>query len=180
MERLRKYAMFLITATAISFSGLTNASTIYVSDYGSTGLQTFSYVFTSDFSGDITIGVSDAVDYVESSFLTSSTYAFSLDTDGPSAQDTSAYFNTLGEQGTDGEMFTFGYNAVAGDELTFNWEFHTDDYHPYHDFAFIDIQGIHYEVLAEISSVPVPAAVWLFGSGVLGLFGIRKSVHTVG
>lgn len=158
---------------------MANAATIYVPDYGSTGPQTFSYIFAGDFSDNVTIGVSDAGDDVESSFLTSSTYSFSLDTDGLSVQDTSNYFNTLGEAGTDGELYTFAYSASAGDVLTFDWEFSTDDYHPYHDFAFVDIAGEHYEVIAEIAAVPVPAAVWLFGSGLLGLLGLRKKSQIV-
>ena len=30
-----------------------------------------------------------------------------------------------------------------------------------------------------VSSVPVPAAVWLFGSGLLGLVGLARRKHTV-
>ncbi len=174
MKTICKHGLFIAAAVVMLFSGATNAATIYVPSYGSTGMQIFNYTFTSDFSGDVTIGVSDQGDDGVSSYLTSPTYPFSLDTDGASAQDTSAYFNTLGESGTDGELYIFALTASAGDVLTFEWEFHTDDYVPYNDFAFIDIEGVHYEVLAQISSVPVPAAVWLFGSGLLALIGIRR------
>lgn len=57
-----------------------------------------------------------------------------------------------------GEMFTLEYSATvpAGDPSGFG--------------------GVGYALHLEgqISSVPVPAAVWLFGSGLLGLFGVAK------
>jgi hypothetical protein len=171
MKIFRKHALFIVAAIAISFSSMTTAATVYVPSFGSTGTQTFSYTFTSDFSGYVTIGVSDVIDDIVASYLDSSTFGFSLNTDA--AQDTSAYFNTVGEQGTDGELYTFSYSASAGDVLSFSWEFYTDDYVPFSDFAFIDIEGVHYEVLAQIAT-PIPAAAWLFGSGLLGLLGFRN------
>jgi len=42
-----------------------------------------------------------------------------------------------------------------------------------------DIGSGHSLTLTNISSVPVPAAVWLFGSGLLGLIGVaRRKVRT--
>jgi len=40
--------------------------------------------------------------------------------------------------------------------------------------GFID--GFNYEIIinGSVSAVPVPAAVWLFGSGLIGLFGINR------
>ncbi len=45
---------------------------------------------------------------------------------------------------------------------------------PYYDGYVYD-----FDIAASVSSVPVPAAVWLFGSGLLGLLGVakRKKMH---
>lgn len=101
--------------------------------------------------------------------------------DGHSGTDTSLYLNTQGNPGVDGSLIRFDISANAGDTLTFDWAFKTDDYAPYSDFAFISLVGTgaadgHYEVLAEITPapVPVPAAVWLMGSGLLGLAGVAR------
>jgi hypothetical protein len=34
--------------------------------------------------------------------------------------------------------------------------------------------GSQVDITTKVSTVPVPAAVWLFGSGLIGLFGVRK------
>lgn len=99
--------------------------------------------------------------------------------DGDSGVSTSLYLNTQGNPGTDGSLISFDITANAGDTLTFDWVFSTDDYAPLGDFAFISLVGTgaangHYEVLAEITPVPVPAAVWLMGSGLLGLAGVAR------
>ncbi len=98
---------------------------------------------------------------------------------GDSGVSTSLYLNTQGNPGTDGSLISFDIAANAGDTLTFDWAFSTDDYAPFGDFAFISLVGTgpangHYEVLAEITPVPVPAAVWLMGSGLLGLAGVAR------
>ncbi len=33
--------------------------------------------------------------------------------------------------------------------------------------------------LVQVSAVPVPISIWLFGSGLFGLFGMRKSINTI-
>lgn len=167
----------LASLMAVLFISSNANATVYVPDYGSSGMQTFSYTFASDFEGIITIGVSDQGDYAVTSTLALDTYDIEINT--AFGTDTSAYMNTLGEAGTQGELYSFGFTAAAGETLSFDWMFSTDDYHPFHDFAFIDIGSMHYEVLAEINAVPVPAAVWLFGSGLLGLLGLRKRSHAV-
>ena len=65
-------------------------------------------------------------------------------------------------------------------------------------FYFTDVTGVNLNVLSNygdgfyysahevgfdtVSAVPVPAAVWLFGSGLIGLFGLRrkKSISSAG
>ncbi len=168
----------LASLMAVLFISSNANATVYVPDYGSSGEQTFSYTFASDFEGIITIGVSDEGDDEFTSTLELLTYnnttLFTY-----VGTDTSAYMNTLGEAGVQGDIYSFGFSAAAGETLSFNWIFSTEDYHPFNDFAFIDIENLHYEVLAEIKAVPVPAAVWLFGSGLLGLLGLRKRSHAV-
>jgi hypothetical protein len=173
MSVFRNYVLAGLLAGLFIVSGNASA-TVFVPSYGDSGLQSFSYTFGSDFSGVVTIGVSDQGDQGVASILELFTYGITLSTDG--MNDTSAYQNTLGEYGTDGALYSFNFNALAGDTLGFDWEFSTDDYYPFNDFAFIEIGNIHYEVLAEIDNtpVPVPAAVWLFASGLLGLVGMRK------
>jgi hypothetical protein len=38
--------------------------------------------------------------------------------------------------------------------------------------SFLEIDNV--SVTADVSAVPVPAAVWLFGSGLLGLVGVAR------
>ncbi len=174
MKQFTRLAMAAIASMGLSCMA---QATVFVPDYGSTGSQVFTYTFANDFSGVITIGVSDTGDDVEASTLKIPGRV--LTTDPTTPVDTSAYLNTLGEAGTDGEVYSVDWDAEAGDIFTFSWKFSTEDYHPFHDFAFIDIEGLHYEVLAQIdgplvSEVPVPAAAWLFGSGLLGLAGVAR------
>jgi len=43
------------------------------------------------------------------------------------------------------------------------------------DVSYIlDVSGTDFVRLSVVSSVPVPAAVWLFGSGLLGLIGVAR------
>lgn len=116
--------------------------------------------------------------------------------------DTSGFLNTNGDPGTNGSLLTFIISALEGDTFTFDWNFFNtefsddgdggilaasevifeDDFgNGFEDFAFLRIQSFtggtdHYEVLAQIetSAVPIPAAIWLFGSALMGLVGIRR------
>ena len=174
LKNTRELFLLGAMAAALSFSSVGHAATVYVPDLGNTGPQTFNYIFADNFSGIVTIGVSDQNDFAWSSNLNLKSYGVMLDTESLLAVDTSAYLNTRGEKGTDGELHTFSLVAQKGEALFFDWEFSTTDVSPFYDFAFIDIGGIHYEVLAEIQSVPVPAAAWLLGSGLLGLIGVAR------
>ncbi len=45
-------------------------------------------------------------------------------------------------------------------------------------FGLTDQTGVGFSGFVEQTVVPVPAAVWLFGSGLIGLFGIaRRKAH---
>jgi len=135
-----------------------------------------------DFSGYITSGSAAIVSSFGSYSPTEGGQMALLDSvDGDSGVSTSLYLNTEGNPGIDGSLIRFDISANAGDTLTFDWVFSTGDYAPYSDFAFISLVDTgaangHYEVLAEITPapVPVPAAVWLMGSGLLGLAGLAR------
>lgn len=68
---------------------------------------------------------------------------------------------------TDGEIlaFSFDFTADAGTSLLISGS--------YTDSNFLDA-AISSSTLASVSAVPVPAAVWLFGSGLIGLVGLAK------
>ena len=71
-----------------------------------------------------------------------------------------------------GGIATGTYNALTG-EYVLDWSSLIEG------GAFSGVTGFwHLEgVISETSPVPVPAAVWLFGSGLIGLFGVaRKKV----
>ncbi len=101
--------------------------------------------------------------------------------------DTSGFVNANGDPGTNGSLLTFLIDVDPGEVLNFDWNFinneATDpggDPTEFWDFAFIDIHSIagasfsQYDVLAQVTPVPLPAAVWLFGSGLLGLVGMKR------
>ncbi len=101
--------------------------------------------------------------------------------------DTSGFVNANGDPGTNGSLLTFWIDVDPGQVLSFDWNFinheATDpggDPSTFWDFAFIDIRGAgvstfhQYDVLAQVTPVPLPAAVWLFGSGLLGLVGMKR------
>lgn len=79
------------------------------------------------------------------------------------------------------------WNGIAGDG--YNYDYIGIANGPYGDWlSFLDAEGdvtavgggalyqadFYYMGIAEINAVPVPTAVWLLGSGLLGLVGIRR------
>ncbi|MCQ8182901.1 PEP-CTERM sorting domain-containing protein [Methylomonas sp. SURF-1] len=173
-----KYCLLGIFLTLAS-TGIAQANTIFVPSFGDSGLQTFNYTFVADFTGTVTIGVSDEGDSSIESYLDLPGYVKALRTNPASPADTANYANTQNEHGTDGELYTFALTALAGESFSFDWRFHTDDYHPFNDFAFVSLvdgnqSQVRYAVLAEVAAVPVPAAIWLFGSSLVGWFGLRR------
>lgn len=173
---------------SIAGTSIGQAATLYTPTDGSTGLQTFKYQFANDFNGTITIGVSDEGDISVDSYLdlfdnTPYWNAQTLDTDPENQSeevDTSAFSNSQGEPGVNGQTIAFNYAAAKNALFEFTWQFRTDDEDPYNDFAFVSIVDsttgpVHYAVLAETSAVPLPGAAWLFGSAVIAMTGLRRS-----
>jgi hypothetical protein len=61
--------------------------------------------------------------------------------------------------------------AWTGGEVDLGSPFTTPDANAY-VVTFGDIRGL--ELIVDVAPVPVPAAVWLFGSGLLGLVGVAR------
>ena len=176
--RIFKWIMGLAAAGLLCATSA--QATIFVPDYGDTGDQMFMYMFDSEWSGNVTIGVSDEGDDDFSSWLSAwdipgTDANILLDTGGSNLVATNMYANDWGESGIEGELFSFNFYAQAGDYLTFKWRFYTSDYDPYNDFAFISF-GDHYDVLAQIggTEVPTPAPLPLLLMGLITLVFTRR------
>ena len=57
--------------------------------------------------------------------------------------------------------------------------FSYDPNNAYGRTTHLDLSTLTYDGLAYVSSVPVPAAVWLFGSGLIGLLGVARRKQSV-
>lgn len=66
-----------------------------------------------------------------------------------------------------------GVPVVAYQQANYGWDATTEPYLISADYASPSI-GSH---LVRISSVPIPSAVWLFGSGLIGLIGLARRKH---
>ena len=71
----------------------------------------------------------------------------------------------FGEEGSAVLAFSFDFTAGSGGSLLASGS--------YTDSSFMDV-AISSSTVATVSAVPVPAGVWLFGSGLLGLLGVAK------
>lgn len=72
------------------------------------------------------------------------------------------------------ENFAFGPDLIDGfTEGAVGFD--DDDYNPTRTSRWaLDINGVDSASLVGASPVPVPAAVWLFGSALMGLFGVKR------
>jgi len=73
--------------------------------------------------------------------------------------------SVYGETGSSVLAFSFDFTADVGTNLLLSGS--------YTDSNFLDT-SILSSTLASVSAVPIPAAVWLFGSGLIGLVGLAK------
>ena len=89
------------------------------------------------------------------------------------------FLNAYGHVGTDCSYLETGITLAAGESFTFDWAFLAFDYVPFEDFSKFYLKDTGGDVvfqdgLGQLAAVPVPPAVWLFGSGLLGLVGLRR------
>lgn len=107
-----------------------------------------------------------------------------LPTDGsPFARLGSNGASTAWIGGTNGAWLEISnITAAAGTQIAFDWAFLAQDYAPFADFAFFGLRDAsgtvfyseHLATIGTVSAVPVPPAIWLFGSGLAGLFAAAR------
>lgn len=163
-------------------------ATVFVPGGGNSGLQSFSYMLGDDcIECSITLGVSNAGDSAVSPNQQNTVFGglltgtADLFLDGSVGEDTSAYLNFFGENGTAGDIETIGFSGIAGESLSFDWQYQSTDGGSFHDFSFVQINdaagaALYYEVLAQdVDDMPVsePGLLVLFGLG-LTLMGLRR------
>lgn len=173
MKQLLAFLFISILASAA------NATIFLSSDGDSTGVQSYSYVFTNNYSGVLYIGVANELDDEVDPVLELSDFGGLLSgtlnvTLGDVGTDMSSFANVFGEQGTTGELLAFNITAEIGDSISFLWNMIADDGAPYNDFSFVALPSLEYhEVLAQIHDVPEPSAFALFGCALIG-FGMAR------
>ncbi|MBL8907291.1 MAG: VCBS domain-containing protein [Rhizobiales bacterium] len=137
----------IVTAATVSSGFETGDFTGWLT-LGSTSVQT---VFT---------GFGEPYDLAYPEYPTEGSYMAVLGTDGASEQEIEAFLGlapgTLDNQGngdaTVGSTAVFELQVSAGDVVTFDWNFLTNDYLPYNDYAVLTINGQFIE-LADVASL---------------------------
>jgi hypothetical protein len=83
---------------------------------------------------------------------------------GPTVTINGVAVTTLGDIDSDG-LADYSAILVSGGEIGTDWGGAAGA-------GFFEVKNIHLEFIA--ATVPVPPAVWLFGSGILGLAGLAR------
>lgn len=163
-------------ATGLAFDGSGNAYNATYDGYGAPG-ELFRWDATS-VAGAIGTGHLAIADGTKLSDIELSAYDTDVDDAGNVLfNGNGSYVYTAIWDGTEGDGYNYDYIGV-GDSSGAGWNW----------FTFIDSEGNVTEVdggalyqtdsaaygIAEVNAVPIPAAVWLLGSGLLGLIGIRR------
>ena len=165
---------------------------------------TFTYVLnTSDFTGGhsnltdsdtLTISFLDGTDLnnISSSNIFSYSYDLAAGITGTNYYD-GGWDGELGDIGSafawDGSILSLTFDTLGGDYITNTdnlgnpsqlltgeaWHIHSYFNNNNNSFMYGFItNGTTLTLTAQVATVPVPAAVWLFGSGLLGLIGISR------
>lgn len=93
---------------------------------------------------------------------------------------TAAFFNANGQPGTVGSILETAITLAPGEPLSFCWAFLGNDFSPWNDFSLFYLKDqagaiVFSDGLGQIGSppaVPIPSALVLLSSGVLGLLGL--------
>lgn len=152
----------------IDFTVAVLTSAFSVSPGANFGMQNFSFNYDTSLS----VGVSNIV------AIDPATWAIS--------QDASAgggfgkfEFQLSGDGGSRTELLSFSITGVAGDTIN-SYAMGSDlkpeaiEFFAAHIAGFDDTDGFTSAQFAGSTPVPVPAAVWLFGSGLIGLAGLAR------
>ncbi len=75
----------------------------------------------------------------------------------------------LGGSSTDSHEATFAWKGNYGGSFTLDYEAHVPS-----NAAYFKNQDYKLHMVGAVEPVPLPAAAWLFGSGLLGLLGIAR------
>lgn len=170
-----------VTSMIIELAGQATSNTFGVYETGDSGnlVQLFDGAATAGSQATLTIKANGDVlvnQELEGNFGSTKTFGFYLGTKSGN------YFSNTSLNG-DGTDHMLAYQGT-GDQVqlpTFNpGEWTLNEYilawedlrfsHPYYDGDFNDMVLM----VESVQPVPVPAAVWLFGSGLLGLVGIAR------
>jgi len=173
MRLINKYIVLL---SVILWSASTQAMTLWVVESGQNPFMNSQATLT------LSAGTSTLDLYYDVAGDTSYGYDFILDITGIASitnvgggdSGSGSVFNTgwrqfggniLGESGSSVLAFSFDFSADAGASLSASGT--------YTDANFLDAV-IPSSTLITVAAVPIPAAMWLFGSGLLGLVGVAR------
>lgn len=103
----------------------------------------------------------------------------------PASTPTALFTNAYGQQGSTGSILTTAISLAPGEMFSFDWNFCSDDLASYgaRDFASFFLAGdaeatiiLYQEGLGQLAPVPLPPAILLLGSGLLGLMAFRQKI----
>lgn len=181
---MKNMKSIFIAACISLFASFAHSTIIVGPDDGfTTGPQTFNAVLAEDVIDlEVIFGVSEALDTCcgdvtlsLSNFSNIFNDSFDVILNTNAQLDTSAFSNIFGDAGTVGDLISFTVTGLAGDTLSFDWDYFGNDF-GFPDFAFV-LAGDDYEVLAQtaINAVPVGNTTLMFGLSMLVLGGLRAS-----
>jgi hypothetical protein len=173
--------VFLV-ATAFLMTSAANASTIFAPTSGDVNFlninidlsaNTLVAMFNVDDLGGMNNAVILSSDYESSvAVFSSSTGDFAVDVKDVPPPSTGTTYDTMTLLGSDN--FILGLSTDSGD----NWV--ADTGYTDKSGGFYDVHFANGDILqVDVQVVPVPPAVWLFGSGLIGLVGIARRKNSV-
>ena len=133
---------------------------LYIGDANSASINAQSLSFNTGSTEVITIARNDGIDFVFSGLFINNTAGDLISVGG---------YNNGGQVG-----LTQTVNYAAASSLSFDDIIVDEVQISSADFFQTNIDSFIVDTVVAPSAVPVPAAVWLFGSGLLGLIGMAR------